>query len=165
MRFNVVKILVSAAGLSLAMIGPLAGIAVIATALISPQQPSLLESALLGISIATLGLGLGGALAWHGMRALQGYPSTPFRLPRAWLLGLLFILTIILGQELLSLELVPWLTFPLIHVMAVAMPLACILAYVGHRLAAAGVRWRDMFLQGASGAFVSTTAAFILEGA
>jgi len=145
--------------------GPLVGMAIVVFALASPQQAPLLESALMGVSFATLGLGLGGPLAWQGIRALQGYPSAPFRPPRAWLLGLFFILAIILGQGFLSLKLAPWLTLPPFHVMAIAIPPACILAYVGRRLALAGVRWRDVILQGASGAFLSTTAAFILEGA
>ena len=160
---KVVKALVAAVGLSLALMGPLVGIAIIAFALISPQQAPLLESALLGVSFAVLGLGLGGPLAWQGIRALQGYPSAPFRPPRAWLLGLLFILAIILGQGFLSLKLAPWLTLPPFHVMAIAIPPACILAYVGRRLMLAEVRWRDVILQGAGGAFLSTTAAFILE--
>jgi hypothetical protein len=147
------------------MIGPLAGIIFVVFALILPEQAPLLESTLMGGSLAALGLGLGGPLAWHGMRALQSYPSTLFRPPRAWLLGLFFIPAIILGQVFLSLKFVPWLTLPLFHVIAVAVPPACVLAYVGRRLALAGVRWRDLVLQGASGAFLSTTAAFVMEGA
>jgi len=57
--------------------------AIVVFALASPQQAPLLESALMGVSFATLGLGLGGPLAWQGIRALQGYPSAPFRPPRA----------------------------------------------------------------------------------
>lgn len=145
------------------MMGPLAGAAIVILALILPREVALLPSALTGGSIAALGLGLGGPLAWHGIRALQGYPSAPFRPPRTWLLGLVFVPAIILGQVFLSLKLAPWLTLPPLHVIAIAMPPACVLAYAGRRLALAGVRWRDMALQGASGAFLSTTVAFILE--
>jgi hypothetical protein len=159
-----VKALVAAVGLILAVIGPVVGLISVAFALISPQQASLLESALMGVSFAVLGLGFGGSLAWHGIRALQGHPSAPFGLPRAWLLGLVFVPAIILGQGLLSLNFVPWLTLPPLHLIAVVIPPACVLAYTGRRLALAGVRWRDVALQGASGALLSTAAAFILEG-
>jgi len=118
---------------------------------------------LIGVSLAVLGLGLGGPLTWHGARALLGYPSAPFRPPRAWLLGLVFVPAIVLGQGFLLLKLVPWLTLPPFHVLAIAIPPACVLAYAGRRLAPAGVSWRDVILQGAGGAFLSTTVAFILE--
>ena len=165
MLLKVVKALVAAVGLNLSMMGPLMGIAIVVFALVSPQETSSLQSALMGVSFAALGLGLGGTLAWQGIRALQGYSSAPFRPPRAWLLGLFFVPAIILGQGFLSLKIAPWLTLPPFHVVAVAIPPACVLAYVGRRLALAGTRWRDVILQGASGAFLSTTAAFVLEGA
>ena len=163
MLFKIVKALVAATGLSLAIMGPLAGAAIIVFTFISSQQEALLSSALISASFVALGLGLGGPLAWHGARALLDYPSAPFRPPRAWLLGLIFVPAIVIGQGLLSLKLVPWLTLPPFHVIAIAIPPACVLAYVGRRLVLDGVSWRDVILQGASGAFLSTTAAFILE--
>ncbi|MCR4406270.1 MAG: PrsW family intramembrane metalloprotease [Anaerolineae bacterium] len=163
MLLRIIKAFVAAVGLSLVATGPLAGAVIVVFALVLPQETSLLSSVLIGASFAALGLGLGGPLAWHGVRALLDYPSASFRPPRAWLLALGFAPVVILGQLFLSLKLVPWLTLPPFHVMAIAIPPACILAYAGRRLAPAGVRWRDVVLQGASGAFLSTTAAFILE--
>ncbi|MBC7251316.1 MAG: PrsW family intramembrane metalloprotease [Anaerolineae bacterium] len=163
MLLRVIKAFVAAVGLSLVATGPLAGAVIVVFALVLPRETSLLSSVLMGASFAALGLGLGGPLAWQGIRALQGYPSAPFRPPRAWVLALLFIPTVFLGQLCLSLQLVPWLTLPPFHVLAIAIPPACVLAYAGHRLALAGVRWRDVILQGAGGAFLSTTLAFLLE--
>ena len=114
------------------------------------------------VSAMMLTVGLGTVLAWHAWQAIQGHPSTTFRPRRFWLLALLFPLVVLMGHLVLSLNLVPVVSFPLLHVAVAAFPPVFILAWVGRSLGEVTSR-RDLILQFSSGAFLSTLLAFVLE--
>ena len=158
--FRIAKIIVVIAGLGIAFLGLLAGALYIP--LITGDRVDVVSSTL-SASFAALGLGLGGALAWQGLRSLQGRPSRLFHPGPARLLVAAFVAVLILGQAVLAFDIVPPLAFPPFYVLGAALPPFFLLAFVGRRLIAANVRWREVILQLASGTFLSTFGAFSVE--
>ena len=77
-------ILALVVGLGALVLGPLAGGLFIALSLIGRPVSDAVSVTTIGISIAALGLGLGGALAWVGHRGLRGRPSRPVRPGMKW---------------------------------------------------------------------------------
>jgi hypothetical protein len=114
------------------------------------------------VSLLVLTVGLGLALAWQAWQAVRGCESRPFRPGRVWPLVLVFLLAIGLGQTILTLDLLPALTFSPFHVLVAVMPCVIILGLAGRSLAGL-TRWRDMVLQTSSGAFLATAISFVLE--
>jgi hypothetical protein len=80
-------------------------------------------------------------------------------------LVLIFIVAVILGQVVLTLDLLPALTFPPFYILSAVLPPLFFVAFVGRRLAGSDTRWRDVVLQLASGAFLATFGALGLEAA
>jgi hypothetical protein len=159
---DLLRILAFIAALSIAGIGAVLGLVGIALSLIS-GGPDMLLLVTSSASILLLSVGLGLAAAWHAWQAIQGRPSGAFRPTKIWPLVALFVLALVLGQTMLSLSLIPALTFPLFHLGATVLPALIILALVGRALGGV-TTWRNMVFQAASGAFVATPLAFILEG-
>lgn len=124
-----------------------------------------LQGFVLGGAFVALGLGLGLPLAWTALQSWGGKSSPALRWPRFWLLGLLFLLVVIIGQVMLSSAPLPWLFFPPFYILSIALPTAAVLSLVGRRLADGDlvIRWREVLAQLGSGAFLGTTAAFMLE--
>ncbi len=156
------RILTFVGALCITGVGAMLGVSGIAVGLIGGGSDTL---TLVTSSASILGLttGLGAASAWHAWRAMQGRPSAAFRPKRVWLLGVIFVLALILGQTMLSLSFLPALTFPLLHMGAAVLPALIILALAGRALGTA-TTWRDMVLQMASGAFLALPLAMVLEG-
>ncbi len=150
-------------GLALTMGGLGAGVAYFVLALGASKAPSSLAGVTSVISLAALGLGLGGLTAWHGLRAWRGVPDAPFRLPRARGLALLFIVAVVSGQVVLSFGLAPRLLFPPLHVLAGALPAMTVFAFVGRRLGRAA-RQREMIAQVASGILIGGLGSIVLAG-
>ena len=148
-------------GLSIVVLGLLGGSIGIAVSILA-NDPDLLAMITFSASTMILTVGLGTILAWQAWRAIQGYPSTTFQPSRIWLLALLFPLAVLIGHLVLSLNLLPVVTFPLLHVAVAVLPPLLILALVGHGLGAVTSR-RDLIFQFASGALISTLFAFALE--
>ena len=159
---DLLRILALIAALFVTVLGALLGFAGIAVSIIG-GGPDMLMLVTFSASILLLSVGLGLAATWHAWRALRGYPSAPFQPGRIWLLVALFVLALVLGQTMLSLSLLPALTFPPFHVAATVLPAVIVVALIGRSLAGT-TTWRDMVLQAASGAFLATPLAFIIEG-
>ena len=159
---DLLRILALIAALSVTVLGAMLGFAGIAVGIIG-RGPDMLMLVTSSASILLLSVGLGLAATWHAWRAIRGYPSAPFQPRKIWLLVALFGLALVLGQTMLSLSLLPALTFPPFHVAATILPAVIAVALIGRSLAGA-VTWRDMVLQAASGAFLATPLAFIMEG-
>jgi len=158
---DVARVLVLVGALSIVAVGFLAGSMGILTSALGPADARL-TMITLSVSFMALTTGLGSALAWQAIQAMQGRSSGPFRARRAWVLGLFFLLAVFTGNMLLQLDLLPALTFPPMHVLAGILPPLTIVALVGHTLGGIS-RWRDVVLQISSGAFLSTFLAFFLE--
>ena len=158
---ELLRVLVLIAALCIAAIGLMLGVIGVALSLLRGGSDMLMKVTL-SVSRVVLSLGLGLASAWHAWRAIQGHPSAAFRPKRIWLLVVLLLLVLALGQAILSLSLLPALTFPLLHIAASALPALIIVALVGRSLGGI-TTWRDMALQMASGAFLATPLAFVLE--
>ena len=159
---RVAKVIVAIAGFSIAFLGLLAGVWYIIPPFVSGGEIDL-SRATMGASLVALSLGLGLPLAWQGLSSLRGRPSRLFRPRPAWVLVPLFTVAVILGQAVLTLDLLPALTFPPFYVLAAVLPPLFFLAFVGRKLAESGIRWREVVLQLASGAFLATFGAFGLE--
>jgi hypothetical protein len=159
---DLLRILALIAALCIVGIGAVLGLVGLAVSLIS-DGPDMLMLVTSSASVLLLSVGLGSAAAWHAWRAIQGSPSAAFRPTKIWLLVALFVLALVLGQTMLSLSVLPALTFPLFHIGATVLPALIILALVGRSLGGV-TTWRELVLQTASGAFLATPLAFILEG-
>lgn len=156
------RVLALIGGLSAAAIGTLIASLSVLTSLLEGQgAPVTMVTFALSIVFVTVGLGL--AVAWQSLQAIQGRPSRRFRPPRAWPLVVLFVLAVVAGQIVLSLDLLPAATFPPFHIVAAFLPPLCILAAAGRALAGRA-SWREMILQLGSGALLSVPLAFVLEG-
>lgn len=151
-----------AAGIFIAMMGSLAGITFLLQVVLSPDT-LLLDNAVASASAVALGVGLGGALAWQAIAALRRQPSRPFRLPSVLLLILIYIPVVAIGQLLISFDFFPALTFPAFHIAAASLPALVILAFASHTFQPMNLRWREIIVQLSSGAFLSSTIAFIAE--
>ena len=158
---RLMRVLVLVAAVCILAIGLLVGPIGILISLASTEAESL-AGITFSVSFLILTTTLGLALAWHAWRAIQGRGSIAFRPRRALLLVLAFGLDIAVGQSLLSLDLLPELTFPLFHVTAAVLPPLTVLALVGQALDGA-VSWRDIVLQISSGALLSIPLALTLE--
>jgi RsiW-degrading membrane proteinase PrsW (M82 family) len=162
------SILALISGLAALTLGPLAGGLFIFLSLRGRQEAGALGVTTIGFSMVALGLGLGGAMAWAGYAGLQGRRSRPFRPEIRWFWGCLagLGLALAIGQAILSFDLLaPPLTFPLFHVLGVALPALAMLVLVGYGMkeAAFAPTQRQVVAQMALGAFGATAIAFTLE--
>lgn len=127
------SVLALVAGLAVLALGLLAGGLFTLLSLINQQEADALAVTTLGLSIAALGLGFGGALAWIGYDGLQRRPARPFRPGMRWFWGCLggLGLALPIGQVIISFDLLSPVIFPLFHVLGVALPAVAILILVG----------------------------------
>jgi RsiW-degrading membrane proteinase PrsW (M82 family) len=160
-------ILALIAGAAALIFGPLAGGLFILLSLMGGRVADLESVTTIGVSMAALGLGLGGGLAWIGYRGLRGRPSRPFRPGIGWiwicLAGL--ALTLVIGQLILAFGLLAPLTFPIFHVLGITIPAILILILVarGLRGVAPAPTQGQVIGQLAWGASGTTVIAFTLE--
>lgn len=155
------RALVLVAALGMILLGFAIGCIGIAAGLFS-DQADLVSTVTFAVAIVALTLGLGLALAWHAWRAAHGQPSTRFYPRKVGIWILLYVLVLAAGQMVLALDLLPAITFPPFHMAAAVLPAFAILALVARGLADTST-WRDLSLQVASGALLSTSIAFLLE--
>jgi hypothetical protein len=158
---GVARVLALIGGLSAAAIGVLFASLFTAASLLQGQE-AVVSVVTFGLSMVVVTFGLGLAVAWQAVRAIQGRPSRPFRPPRAWPLALLFLLAVAGGQIILSWDLLPAATFPPLHVLAATLPPLTILALAGRALSGT-TRWRELILQLGAGALIATPLALVLE--
>jgi hypothetical protein len=161
---KIAKVVVAIAGFSLALLGLLVGASYFIPPFIRGVEIDLLR-AIVAASFVVLGIGLGLPLAWQGVNSLRGRPSRLFRPRSTWVLVVVFVVVLILGQTILSLDLAPTLTFPPFYILAAVLPSLFFLASVGRRLMDGDTHWRDVVLQLASGAFLATLGAVGVEAA
>lgn len=128
------------------------------------HEADLLSTNLTIGSVATLSLTVGAALTYQARSSLAGRPSRIFRPTSPWLLALIFLLCLLIGQAVISLLGQPTLTslvFPPIHVLAATCPALTVLALVARRLQAAS--WRTVSVELAHGAILAPTGALAAE--
>ena len=166
-RFRWLNIFLLVSGLAALALGPLVGGLFILLSLIGQQVADPLSVTTIGLSIAALGLGFGSALAWTGYQGLHERPSHPFRPGRGWLWGCLVGLGLILlfGQIVISFDLLPSVTFPLFHILAISLPAIAILVLVGRGVgdSVPASTQRQVVSQMALGAFGATAISFTIE--
>ncbi len=166
-RSRWLNIMALVAGLVAMVLGSLAGVLFIVLSLIRRPVADVVSVTAIGFSMAALGLGLGGALAWVGYRRLRGYPSRPFRpgLNRVWGCLAGTGLTLIMGQVILSFGLLAPVTFPLFHVLGITIPAILMLVLVAQGLKHVNPAptQGQVIGQMAWGAFGTTALAFTLE--
>lgn len=156
-----VKIFLTIIGLTLTFLGVVVGLILLLGVLLTPSAGT--DSAIIAVTFIALGGILGGLFTWQVGSSLQGRPSARFWLPPLWILLLIFIPALIIGQLLISFNLWPILTFPPIHILAATLPSLAILAFVGRVLTPLKLDWREIITHLTGGAFLATTIAFTLE--
>src|SRR5262245_29959130 len=77
------------------LFGALGGLIYVLAIFLSTDSAT--ESAVTGMAVVVLSIGLGGALVWHGVSALRNQGSLPFRPPSGWLILLPYIPALIIG--------------------------------------------------------------------
>lgn len=159
---TLIRVLALIAALSIAVVGAFAGLAVVLLGALGSDIDQLFMVTL-GVSLLVLTLGFGSVLAWHAWRSMQDHPSTSFKPRMIWLLGILFVLAVLGGHTVLALDLLPVFAFPPFHIAAAVLPPLIILASVGRSLGGIS-SWRQVVFATASGAFLATASAFVLEG-
>jgi hypothetical protein len=155
------RVLVLVGALSIVVVGALGGGIAIVVGLFQPAGDRL-SMITVGASLLVLSVGLGLALAWQAWQAVEGRKSGPFQPRRLVLWAVVFLVVVLAGQLVLSLDLLPALLFPPLHIAAAVLPPLLILGAMGRSLGRA-TRWRDVVLEIGSGAFLSTLLAFSLE--
>lgn len=158
---DLLRVLVVIAALAIATLGLLGGSIGLLLSFFGSDTDSL-SLATLSLSILVLTVGLGLLLAWHSGSAIRGRPSAVFHPRKIGFLVLLFVLSLIFGQIILSQNLLPLVSFPPFHIMATVLPALVILALVGRGLGQITSR-RDIVFQLAGGAFLGAPLAFALE--
>ncbi|MDH4209005.1 MAG: PrsW family intramembrane metalloprotease [Anaerolineae bacterium] len=128
------------------------------------RGPDLLATNLTVASLAAIGLVFGITLTYHARNFLRARASGVFHPPSPWRLTAVFVVTVIVGQLLLSSapssRLTSWV-FPLLHIAAAMTPALAILALVGKRLQAAS--WRTISLELSHGALLAPAMALMAE--
>lgn len=156
------KVAAIAVGLSIAGLAILVSLAWLVNAVFDPNNLATDGSTTI-LACLTLGVGLGGPLAWHGIRASRGKPTAHLVTVSPWLLLAFFVPTVIVGQIVITYELLPVLTFPPLHVTAAVLSPLAILAYVTRSLKSIEPSWREVVVNLSIGAFVSTGLALLAE--
>ena len=166
-RSHWLYILALIAGLTAMAMGALVGGLFVLLSLRGMETANRLSMTTIGVSIAASGLGLGGALAWTGYQGLRNRSSRTFRPGANWILACLvgLALALLIGQLILALDLLAPLTFPLFHVLGMALPPITILVVIGGGLrystpATTGIRKRGI----RSTRYSNPTAAKIASG-
>jgi len=104
----------------------------------------------------------GGGLFWHGIRALNGKPSRPLRMPAIWILAGTWVLSLTTALGLTAAGRVgEFVASPFVTLAAILPPLIAVALALNHR--PEGVTWRRGLAAFAAGASVSTLLALILE--
>lgn len=129
------------------------------------QLPRLM-SVTMAASLAALGIGLGLPLARAAWHSLQRRASPLLRLPSVWLLSLLFLALLGLGELALRSP-APALLLPPLHIAASLLPPLLVIAAMAPAMqrAGAGLTRRNLVTQLAYGALAATALAIALEGA
>jgi RsiW-degrading membrane proteinase PrsW (M82 family) len=162
-RLKLLKLLILACGLTLIGVGVACLLLYILLPL-SDGGPDLLATNLTIASLGAITVTLGFALARQARASLRGRPSGEFRPPSPWLLGLLFVFCLLVGQGLVSFaggSTAAALLFPPLHIVAAVCPALAILAFVARRTRA--VSWRSASLEVAHGALLAPMAALAAE--
>jgi RsiW-degrading membrane proteinase PrsW (M82 family) len=166
-RSHWLYILALIAGLTAMAMGALVGGLFVLLSLRGMETANRLSMTTIGVSIAASGLGLGGALAWTGYQGLRNRSSRTFRPGANWILACLvgLALALLIGQLILALDLLAPLTFPLFHVLGMALPPITILVVIGGglRYSTPATTGRQVIGQLVWGAFGTTAIAFTLE--
>lgn len=156
------KIFIAIAGLGLTLLGLFSGALYLLLPFVHNGSEAL-EMNIIVAGLASLGLGLGVALAYQATSSLLGRPSGTFRPPPAWPLAIALVAIALCGQLVLALS-ADWLitlAFPPFHVLAAVLPAMAVLAFAGRRLATSS--WREVTWQVACGTLISPPFAFLLE--
>lgn len=154
-------------GLTALGLGSLAGISFTVLSLRGRPMSDAVGVTTIGLSMVAVGWGFGGGLAWAGYRGLRRRETHPFQPALRWfwisLVGL--GMALVVGQAIISFDMLAPVTFPPFHLLGMALPAVAILMLVGY-----GVRGgtspptqRQIVGQASLGAFGAVAFAFALE--
>jgi hypothetical protein len=150
------------AGLAAAGAGLIAAATWLTTAMTGAPDDDLTGVVAL-FALAVLGVGLGLPLALAGMRARRGYPARlPGGLP-IWLWLPLTLLAVAAGAAVIAARLNLAATLPVLHLFAIGLPAVGAISLAARPLAHAAISDRRVLGHVASGAYLATTLALVLE--
>ncbi|MEM7347376.1 MAG: PrsW family glutamic-type intramembrane protease [Chloroflexota bacterium] len=131
--------------------------------LIMATEAIALDSTIAAVGGLVFGVGLGSMLVWHGASSLLERPSSLVRLPAFWILLVIYIPVLIIGQIIISYDFFSNITFPPIHLIGAVMPALIIVTFAINHLRSTRFRWRDLTIFLSGGIFVSPFFAIIAE--
>jgi hypothetical protein len=160
---EIVKILAAVLGFATFLAGLVAGLVYLALPWLMPATDARQVNTFLAV-IAVPGLTLGLGLAREALGALNRHPSDHAALPPGVVLFLLFVGVLLLGPGALRAGAgrPGAYIFPLLFVLAIALPLLIIVRTVVHRVPA--VVSRELTLQVTYGSLIATMLALLAEG-
>lgn len=161
------SILAVVSGLLALAVGLLAGGLFLVLAPANRQAADTLGASTISVSLTALGVGFGGALTWAGYQHLRGRAARPFRPRPGWFWGCLAGAggALLIGQLIISLDLLAPLAFPVFHILGMSLPAIAMLLLLGRavRPNASAPTQGQMIGQMALGAFGMTAISSILE--
>ena len=149
-------------GLIIMLLGGLMALFFAISLAFSPALLTANESTII-LGLLVLGVGLGGGLSWHSGRAFIKKTSRAFKLPPVWLLLVIYVPTLIIGQAIIMLDIWPVIFFPAPHIMGAVLPSLMILAFASRVLHKQNLCWRDIILNLGGGTFLAPLIAIICE--
>lgn len=115
--------------------------------------------------VVVLGLSFGALLIWQGVQMVGRKPSRPFAPAVSFWYILPFLAVLLVGQLIVSFNLLAALTLPLFHVLGILLPALGILALIGRALSGSGTQstWRQVALQSTWGGLAAVAISFAAE--
>ncbi len=158
----IIKTVLAILGAGIAFVGGILALVMLATIIFLPETATV-DNTTSAVAIFSLTVILGLALTWTAVQSIRSKPSIQLRLPPLPILIVIYVIVLGIGQILIYFNLLPFLTFPIFHIIAAIIPSLAIVSVVNQKLAAAGFQWREMIVQLAGGAFFSMFIALTLE--
>ena len=114
------------------------------------------------IAAIYLGLFCGPLAIFHGLGAIMGNRSNPFKLPSFYIFWIILALVLGIGSLILNLEIVVDLIFPPLFVLGAALSVFAVLAWA-YRKMGWPITWRQTALAFICGSTLSILVAILLE--
>jgi RsiW-degrading membrane proteinase PrsW (M82 family) len=163
-RLKKIILIAGAAWAGLVGLPPALGYWCVVIGTLGESVPDAVRTGLAGLLAVLLTVGVGIVFVWHAQSSLQGKPSSPLRLPGAWLMwAAIFAMSMIGASGISAANFAPGLfSPPLLVAMAAIPPLLALAWFAGGE--SGGLTWRRGLTAMAAGATLGVALAVALEG-
>jgi len=159
---NIVKIITLISGGGITLFGMLVAVGLGVALTFTPTEVTSADTIVV-LGLLIISLLFGGGLTLQAWQSLQKSPSAKFYLPPVWLLLLIYVIVLLVGQTVLIIDRWPNLLFPPFHIVGAIFPILFILGIVSQVLKNHNVTWRDITLNITGGLFIAPFIAILVE--